>query len=203
MQLRYVLLIVAFSGAVSAFLLAADLYGRMQEPAPVQSQADSRKAASGSAAQAPVAGNAGSGHAIGLMALGFIFVTLFLLLLSALRDPEFVRRIEHEPESLTRSVRERTASAAPPQSTPEIVTIIETPEAASDEVPSQPASEPCSNPAPEVEVSGPKISPIALTDVPAQSGEIPTAKPATESTIKPEFESRKTENGEAEKEAAG
>jgi len=92
MKLRQLILLTSALGASGALLLAADLYRRL------------RGAESAAALHAgPPSDDSilffGMQHTLGLIALAFLFLALFLLLIIALRDRAFVAAIEGEKQA--------------------------------------------------------------------------------------------------------
>lgn len=85
MKTRYVLLFAALLGAFGALFLAADMYWRVR---------DAERSVSLSA---PDFVRIGMVHVLGLLSLVFLFLALFLLIVSALKDSVFAARIENQP----------------------------------------------------------------------------------------------------------
>ena len=90
MRLPQVFLFTAALGACGSLLMAVDIHFRMKDA----SRAGQVSNAAPAVDSILVFGNV---HIIGLAALAFLFMALFLMLLSALRDREFISRLEGKP----------------------------------------------------------------------------------------------------------
>ena len=86
MKLRHLILLISAIGASGALLLAADIYRRLKE------------AEAASVLGGPVRDDSvlafGMYHTMGLLSLAFIFLSLFLMLLTSVREKPFVAAIE-------------------------------------------------------------------------------------------------------------
>jgi len=86
MKLRHLILLISAIGASGALLLAADIYRRLKE-------AEAASVLGGPVREDSVLAF-GMYHTMGLLSLAFIFLSLFLMLLTSVRDKRFVAEIE-------------------------------------------------------------------------------------------------------------
>jgi hypothetical protein len=107
MKLRYVVLLTSAIGACGALLLAADLYRRLKE-------AEAAAAVTSGPLRDDSVLTFGMYHTMGLLSLAFFFMALFLLLVSALRDKQYVVAIEGT-----------STTSTPPPTQPAMAPIIE------------------------------------------------------------------------------
>jgi hypothetical protein len=112
MRLRHVLLLMSGFGAGASLLLAANFHTQLKNAERYLLQGAPQPEAAAILA-------AGSAHLIGLAALAVIFLTMFLLLRSAIRDPGFAEQLEHaepppiEPPPAAEPAPEATRVARP------------------------------------------------------------------------------------------
>lgn len=86
MKLRHLILLTSAIGASGALLLAADMYRRLKE-------AEAANVLGGAVRDDSVLAF-GMYHTMGLLSLAFIFLALFLMLMTSVRDRQFVAAIE-------------------------------------------------------------------------------------------------------------
>ncbi|HYG77697.1 MAG TPA: hypothetical protein VEK08_22015 [Planctomycetota bacterium] len=87
MKLRHLILLTSALGACGALLLAADMFRRLRE-------AEAAIALQSGPPRDDSVLFFGMSHTMGLIALAFLFLALFMLLLIAIREPNFVATIE-------------------------------------------------------------------------------------------------------------
>ena len=110
MKLRHVLLLACAAGACGALLLAWDMHRRLKdaESALLLKGLDGASHPHGGALRGPPGLQSDEAalsllavHALGLLSLAFLFLAVFLLLLSALRERAFAFAIDGKPPPQT------------------------------------------------------------------------------------------------------
>jgi len=120
MKLRHVLFLASAVGACGALLLAADMFRRLKEAenALLLKGVAAGKEAGRSALLAGSAANDESvlsfltAHALGLVALAFLFTAILLLLVAALRERAFAAAVGQVPQPDAAPEPERSSTAA-------------------------------------------------------------------------------------------
>lgn len=115
MRLPHVFLFATALGTCGSLLLAVDVHYRMQDA----SRADLISKVGPAADSFP---GFGIVYFLGFVALAFLFMALFLMLLAAFRDRKFVAQLEGSPESDSQSTVVDSPVVAVSDSTPVVLT---------------------------------------------------------------------------------
>lgn len=170
MKLRHVVVITAFLGACGALLLAGDMYRRVVE---AENALLRPASAAKEGVSAPVADSIlqfGMVHALGVLALAFLFLALFLFLIAALRERVYVAALEGQrpadpavgsagAEPAEPAVPEMPAAVSEMPAAPDVSAATASASADSTQLPESPGAPSMPPPAEPASSPGPKDNP--------------------------------------------